>query len=385
MIDSDLMRSYYQYKKHQEVGHLKISFFKKILLSLLFFMLIPSFIFKVFYLICFKRDGSDKGLYIFPFTIYEPMKSIVAKLESIENTTVVNFPKALPIFPTVLLKDFGNILFKKPFWTLKNLDFFGALAFKILPHYGYKMKYNISKLLLLQEYSFYSSYLTHMYESENGSLYNIMHGIPGEEASFFRFTKCFVWGEYFKDFYIKNHAKESQFVIAGSIYHKKLLDNYCLDKENKVDILYALQGDKFIDRKYTQDTYDALLKVQKEVGITIAVKPHPRFSNSDIIPKSFIKIDSSPIKSICDSTLIISHFSTILLDAKVVGKNVLAFVPLGHHNLVNYLEFDEIVYDKDTLYESIVNIFHQKKDINTFKSIINLQLDTKEIIIDAIS
>ncbi len=381
MIDSDLMRSYYQYKKHQEIGHFKISFFKKILLSLLFFILIPFFIFKFFYLTRFKRDRLDKGLYIFSFTIYEPMKSIVSKLASIEDTVVINFPKALPIFPTILLKDFGNIFFKKPFWTLRNLDFFGALAFKILPHY----RYNISKLLLLQEYSFYSSYLTRMYESENGSLYNIMHGIPGEEASFFRFTKCFVWGEYFKDFYIKNHAEKTQFVIAGSIYHKKLLDNFYLDKENEFDILYALQGDKFIDRKYTQDTYDTLLKVQKELDITIAVKAHPRFPNSDIIPKSFIKIDSSPIKIIGASTLIISHFSTILLDAKVVGKNILAFVPVEHDNLVNYLESDEIVYNKDTLYMSIINIFHQGKGKNTFQNIINLQIDTKEIIRDAIS
>jgi len=378
MINVDLMRSYNQYKKHQEVGHIEIRIFQRIMLSILFFLLMPLSFLKWIYTILLRRTTSRK-LYVFPFTNTEPMKTILEGLSQINNSVIIIYPKAFFVFPSILLKDFSNSLINNPLWTIRNLDFFGALALKVSQYYGYKLKYNISILMVFQEYSFYSSYLTRIFENEKGSLYNIMHGIPGKEASYFRFTKCFVWGEYFRTYYIRNKAERSQFVISGSIYHTKLQSgSKSIDDSYK--IIYALQGDTYGDIKYIQETFEVLKQVQKVSNIKIAVKPHPIYSNKDRIPKEFDVIELSPMESITKTKLVISHFSTIFLDAKVMGKQILAFLPEDKKELVAYLDRREIAFDKIELYDKIIVALMEYETEQFSSEIIDLTLNSLKVI-----
>ena len=375
MINDDLMRSYNQYIKQQEIGHLKINLFKKLLLSLLFFVLLPLGILKIFYI----KIKKNSKLFIFPFGNKEPMKTIVSELENLTNSEIVIYPKAFYTFPYLLLKDFIYTLFTHPLWTIRNLDFFGALSLKISKYYGYKVKYGISKLLLFQEYSFYSSYLTRIFENEDGGLYNLMHGVPGKEAAYFRFSKCFVWSTYFKNYYIGNKANEEQFIIVGSIFHSLLYKNTKnISNTLKYDILYAMQGDTYGDDSYLKEVFEVLEKLYQTKKVKIAIKPHPIYNNKINIPKNFDLIELSPQEAILQSNLILSHFSTILLDAKIMNKNVLAFLPEKKLHLVDYLDEREISFYKNDLYDKI--IFTLKSNSPLLCNTINLDLNTISLI-----
>jgi len=380
MINDDLMRSYKQYIKQQEIGHLKINFLKKLLLSLLFFILLPLGILKLFYM----NTKKNSKLFIFPFGNKEPMKSIISELKNLNNSEIIIYPQAFYIFPFLLLKDFIGTLFTHPLWTIRNLDFFGALSLKVSKYYGYKVKYEMSKLLLFQEYSFYSSYLTKIFENENGNLYNLMHGIPGKEAAYFRFSKCFIWGKYFENYYISNGAERNQFTIVGSIYHTKLKN-----KENsnlgRYDIVYALQGDQYGNMYSTKMILSILQKIQSEYKLKVVVKQHPIYSNSVPIPRNIDIIDVSPFESIVNSKILISHFSTMLLDAKVLEKKVLAFVSKEEKEMVGYLSNNEIITEEKELSMAIIKLLRTNKGIELSTNIIDFELNTLETLKYAIS
>lgn len=375
MINDDLMRSYNQYIKQQDIGYLKINFFKKLLLSLLFFTLLPLSILNLFYV----KTKINNKLFIFPFGNKEPIKSIIGELEQLNNSKTIISPRAFYIFPFLLIKDFLATLLTHPLWAIKNLDFFGALSLKISKYYAYKVKYRISKLLLFQEYSFYSSYLTRVFEYEKGELYNLMHGIPGREATYFRFTKCFVWNEYFKTYYIKNKAEEEQFIIVGSIFHSQLYkNNKKVAIDPKYDILYTMQGDAYGDEQYVQEIFNVLEMLHEKKKIKIAIKPHPIYCNQIDIPESFEVIDLYPEEAILESSLILSHFSTMLLDAKIMNKNVLAFLPKEKLHLVGYLNMNEVISNKDDLFHKIIFLLNKKS--NSSCNIIDFELNTVNII-----
>ena len=377
LMDNFLERSYKGYIRQQKIGYLTVNCLEKNILAFLFILFfLPLSIFSIF---SKKKVVNNHILFIFSFSDKEPMNTILKELDGSKSNRIIKYPKALPFLPQILLKDFLSILCKEPIWTIKNLDFFGALSVKISKYYGYKKKYSISKLLLFQEYSFYSSYLTRIFEYENGGLYNLMHGVPGREASYFRFTKCFVWSEYFKEYYIENSAEENQFIIAGSIFHSKLYNSIKNTSTSiKYDILYAMQGDTHGDDNYVKEVFEVLEELYRTEKVRIAVKPHPIYSNKIDIPKNFDLLDSSPVEAILESNLILSHFSTMLLDAKVVNKKVLAFLPEEKLHLVGYLNENEVVFDKQNLLNKI--IFLLSKESNYLSDIVDPELNTVDII-----
>jgi hypothetical protein len=356
---SDLMRSYAQYKKHQEIGHLELNPIKKVVLAGGFFLLPFSSLFGLYYKFI-NKSTKQYRIHILSFGNQEPMGTILEELTRLEDSRIICPPVSLPVFPFVMWMDFCRVLFQKPLWVIRNLDFFGALGLKVSQYYGYKCKYKINKLLFFQEYSFYSSYLTYLFERDKGALYNLMHGIPGKESCCFRFTKCFVWGEYFKQYYIENSAEKTQFIIAGSIYHRKLSRQ---SNKNNYDIIYALQGDMYVDIKITHRMLKVLSEIQKTLGLKIGVKKHPIYISSAVIPNELITIMNQENGKI-NAKMVVSHFSTMLLDAKVLGRKVLAYVPKEKRELVKYLGKDEVVFEDNNLYKEIVGIwFNHKSDI----------------------
>lgn len=376
MINQDFQRSFYQYKIHKDIKHINITILNKLILSCIWLFYVPLVVTKLFYSLLHKHCSRKKRVIVFDFNSKEPMKTILSELDTLENIEIIKNPKSLPVFPLILLKDFISSLCTQPLWTLKNLDFFGALSIKISIYYGYKVKYNLNNLTLFQEYSFYSSYLTRVFEYENGSLYNLMHGIPGEEASFFRFTKCFVWGDYFKNYYINNMAESSQFIVAGSIFHTKL-KSLKVNTTERYDIIFALQGSQYSNRKYTEKIFSLLNHLHDDLNLKIAVKPHPQYED-DISNIKFDILETSPYEAIYSGKLIISQFSTMLLDAKSIGKKVFSFLPFNQKKLVGYLNEDEIAFTYLDAYMKIMKIINNKKEVN--ESIIDLNMNTVKVI-----
>lgn len=350
MMNSDLKRSLKHFKRHEELGHLKLNFIHKVFLSLAFFVLLPSVLLNLF----FKNNNyNSKKIFIFeyekePYTTKKEPYTTIYKL--LKQEKVFNFIKLnklyIPVVPLIFLKDVSMAFKVQPMFMFKNLYFLGALSLKISKYYSMIKHHKVSNLLVFQEYSFYMSYFTRVMEHEGGNLYNIQHGIPGDTYCHFRFTKCFVWGEYFKQTYIKNGAEPSQFVITGSIFHAAIAES-CLNVIEDIDILYVMQG----DREGIQDVLEVLSKL--EPAFSARIKQHPRHRYG--VDKKNLEIDDEIAHAIARSKMIISHYSTALLDAKFLGKLTYAYLNPENKQkeYVSYLKQDDVLYGKHELLEKI--------------------------------
>ncbi len=373
MNESDLKRSYYQYLYHIKNGHLNLNIFQKLSLSFIFFLImVLSFVCSFFCSFDFKKN---KNYYVIDHSDIDPHKSIkkeLCKENFIKPIKISNI--YFPILPIFFYKEiFENLKFY-----IKVLPFLGAISIKISKYYFLYHKHNIKVLIVFQEYSFYMSYLTYILENSGAQLFNMMHGIPGKEASFFRFSKCFVWGNYYKKFYLSNHADEKQFVIAGSIYHKYLFSRINSTIPNDYDVVYFMQGADAVRSDELNDVLATLNALSKKYKV--AIKQHPMYKIN--INTHLEVIETSNIIDIINKTkVIVSHFSTALLDSKIMGKISISYSKKDRSHMTSFLTTDEIINSKESLFSFLSitldrNILPSSIDPN----IVDLNLDTLQII-----
>ncbi len=366
-MNNDLLRSCQQYRSQKEMKFLRTGIVTKIGLAFIFFaVLILSLLPK-------KRKQSNKKAIVYYDNI-DTLKSIYTKLHlpSIENKQI---RRTFPNLPRLFAKDIAEIW--KEDWKLiiTNLPFFGSLALRCGQYYSIVRKMEIKTLIVMQEYSYYMSYLTRIMEYEEKQLINIMHGIPGKEASHFRFSRCFVWGEYFKNYYIANHAHPEQFIISGSIYHQVLKQTGCKNDED-IDILYMMQGDTHISADELSETFVVLQQFTSKYKV--ACKQHPIYSVQNV-PKELMVVDGSPTQLICRAKIVLSHHSTSLLDAMVLGKKPLAFTKDDSDGILKFLPQASIVSSKEKLQQTILNILLYPEHVHFIPSAID-DIDAEKVI-----
>ncbi|WP_024993577.1 hypothetical protein [Phocaeicola paurosaccharolyticus] len=137
--------------------------------------------------------------------------------------------------------------------------------------------------------------------------------------SFFRFTKCFVWDEYYVELFKKLRATENVFVVEKP--------------QSLVIDMDQLKGTiPLIDYKYILFENTQLagvansLNILKSKGYTVKVRPHPAYSNmekvKELFPNDEIEDCSVPIQtSVACSMNVISLCSTVLYQAYLNGVN----------------------------------------------------------------
>lgn len=341
-MNSDLFRSYQQYHWQQENGFLPLALRTKIGLILIFIIMLVSALFP-------RKKTSSHTTAIINYGESDALRPVYTTLSfpTISNHTL---RKTFPILPYVFLQDMIQMWRSDWKFVVKNLPFLGILGLRCGQYYSIIHKQQIKNLIVMQEYSYYMSYLTRLLEHEEKHLFNIMHGIPGKEACYFRFTRCFVWGEYFKHYYITNHADPHQFIISGSIYHRMLKKLPPI--ESTIDVLYMMQGDEefVIPSQERLETFEILEKISKK--FTVACKRHPQYPNQSV-PYNLRVVEGSATELIRISKIILSHHSTSLLDGMILGKHVLAFIKQNRKPMLQFLPDNNIVTTKESLYRSI--------------------------------
>ncbi len=356
MIHPDLMRSYMHMKRHEELKYLKIKVVPRVLLSILFFLLIPS----VFMSYLFKKTHTK--IVVLNYGNKAPFDIIYSVFRKHKIFKLIPLDKFfIPILPPIFIRDIRDILRDNPIFILKNLYFFGAMSLKISQYYFFIRRHHISSLIVFQEYSFYMTYFTRIMEYEKRKLYNIQHGISGDTYCYFRFTKSFIWGRHFKEKFIKNKAEINQFILSGSIYHQALKEQETTMTE-EIDVLYVMQGEM-------TEMYD-VLEVLGDLSQNLVIRyiQHPRYPAD--ISTQLIASEYDIVSSILKSKLVLSHYSTALLDASFLGKKALSYTKkeknMNKH--VSYLEQESIIHDKAELRYKILR-----------KNTIVSQLDEKYI------
>jgi len=375
-MDDFLERSYLQYKKHIELNHLKINFTQKILLILLFISLLPTFLLDLL-----LREKKSNKVYVMEYTNQEPYRTIYKYIRTSKFFNFIKINKFyIPIIPIYYYKDLLYILIKRPIFFFKNILFFSILGIRIAKYYSLIRFNDIKYLIVLQEYSFYISYVTKLMEKRNGKLYNIMHGIPGDTYCYFRFSKCFVWSEYFKEKYIQNRAYKEQFVMSGSLFHSYILKYYDKNTLETFDILYAMDGEV--------EGYNDVIEILEKLSLyyKVGIKQHPRQKvklNTDIAI-----VNDDIVTSILKSKIIIGHYTTALLDTVILKKIAISYLgkDITKSKYIDYIDKRYIFFTKQNLLKSLKLVLSDKTTTVSYnKLVIDIELEPLNIIENIIS
>lgn len=263
------------------------------------------------------------------------------KAESCENRAVLfRDGKPANIVPTVVRNEFsdfvedpieGNYLRKEDLaflWELicrYPLSWQFALKCTIkVARYRYALeKYGPKALIVCNEYSFTSSVLTEFCTRNNVELVNVMHGDKGYNIrdSFFRFHRCYVWGENYVHLLEKMRAAKGQFHIEVP---NSLRFSVEQKPEQSYDYTYYFGGE---DKKEMEFVCKTLLTL-REKGKRIKIRPHPRYTDMQALQNvcGDIPVEScaevSIEMSVLQSKAVISQFSTVMLQAYYNGITV---------------------------------------------------------------
>jgi len=229
-------------------------------------------------------------------------------------------------------KGFKNYLNKKDIkWILNIIKkyplswFFHAKIINKVSQYSYIInKFRPEAIAVHAEYSATSSLLTEYCHEYDVKHINFMHGekIYYIRDSFFKYDKCYVWDEHYKDLFISLRADPEQFIIE-----KPPIFKYKIKKsvEVKFDYCYYLAGESNTQLKRI---FNNLGKLKKQ-GYKVLVRGHPRWTNfkyvNKIAEKKKISIEEKGvdiIDSLLASKKIISLFSTVLYQAYLLDKQI---------------------------------------------------------------
>ena len=223
----------------------------------------------------------------------------------------------------LLFKDIWFIfkIFKKylfhPYFIAKNV-------IKIAMYRANILDFQPSAFIVTSEYSFTSSLLTDFCEENNILHINVMHGdkLFYIRDSFFKFHKCYIWDKYYKKLFISLKADRKQFITElpesfrcipnQTIYNKKPVITYYLQNQNRKKLIKIRKTLDYLKNKYK-----------------IFIRPHPIYSDNQIIKKIFINYEIENNKkiniynSIAKTDFVISLYSTVLLQAYICKKNII--------------------------------------------------------------
>ena len=184
-------------------------------------------------------------------------------------------------------------------------------------------KYAPKALVVCNEYSFTSSVLTQFCERNGVELIDVMHGDKFYDIhdSFFRFHRCYVWDENYQRLLTSMRAEPTQFRIAVPESLKFRQEDI---PEKCYDYTYYLgaEGKEELTRLH------GYLSQLRSKGATVNVRPHPRYTDMELLAQLYTDISVENTKevtietSVLRSRAVVSQFSTVLLQAYYNGIEV---------------------------------------------------------------
>lgn len=223
---------------------------------------------------------------------------------------------------------------------------------KIAKYSSFITCYKPEAIIVHNEYSYTSSVLTAYCRTYNVKHINVMHGekLYYIRDAFFEYDECYVWSEHYRKLFYDMRADKHQFIIA-------LPPSIMIDKE-----LYR-NVNNFADYKYYLAQYDEnqiknivkSLQFVKLQGKTIKYRPHPRYSNIELL-KKYVNVEEIEmpnevpiLSSISNTKYAIGSFSTVLLQAFYSGIGVVCDDMTFSQNYRKQKEYRWILADAKTI------------------------------------
>jgi hypothetical protein len=309
----DIERGYYQYKCQMKLMGIVL----KVLLNIGFF---------------------------FPLLVYLIMLRPSSKLFMEQRVDALFLSNDIDrsILPEALLRKYLNITFgnNEDGLNLNSKD--RIFIFKIIKRYPFSFFFvfkcllkismyssriqslNPKAIITYAEYSFTSSVLTAYCEEYNLEHINVMHGekLFNIRDSFFHFHKCYIWDDYYKNLFFKLRADLDQFEISVP---KTLKFGKDIIVRKTYDYTYYL-GSELKDEMIT---IAFTLKKLSEKGYKVAIRPHPRYTDFQLVNDIFRRFEIEDYKritikeSILRTRFAISLYSTVLNQANYNGVGII--------------------------------------------------------------
>lgn len=279
----------------------------------------------------------------FPVLLLEWARSVIVH-RCQQKDAISEFAGMEECVPEELSRDFdvwhsNNSV--KGMLTLNDLVFVLKVFYKSFPNVYFSLKillktaqysqkirmYNPRAFIVHCEFSFTSSVLTQFCEQKGVEHIDVMHGekLYHIYDSFFRFSKCYVWSEFYKSLFVKLRAYSKQFVIRVPSSLRIETNNY-LKPEFYADYKYYLG--EFSESEFAS-IVESMNKLKAQ-GKSVKYRVHPRYlSDLSIIEKYVLpsEIENPRLVSILESvsncTYAVSNYSTVLSQAFMSGKKVI--------------------------------------------------------------
>lgn len=175
------------------------------------------------------------------------------------------------------------------------------------------------------EFAFTSSVTTLYCERMGVKHINVMHGekLYYIRDSFFRFSKTYIWNEYYRQLFVSLRAAPTQFVVSVPLSMRIESGKYASEKDY-ADFKYYLQI-------YTSEQISSIVSTMnslKAQGYSVKYRPHPRYSDIAALEKLVSKDEIeyprevSILTSVDNMKYAVGSFTTVLNQAYASGKKV---------------------------------------------------------------
>lgn len=310
----DFQRSFNQYKAQM----LFVTSFKRICLNGICAVLWPILCIFLILKGFFETKQFQTNAIIQKNPNYGVIPSVIIEKYDICKENLWSTIGSLSMKDSGFIVQFLKYYFHSPYFVFK-------LLFKVALYSQLIRRYEPNTIIVFNEYSFTSSVLTAYCERNSVEHIDIMHGekLLYIRDSFFRFTRCYIWEDYYKRLFIKLRAFPDQFESAIPPCMKINIAEY------KNDSVYS--DYKYYLANYTEEELASIVKsmsILKEDNTNVRYRPHPIYSDINLLMKYVPEKDIEyPAKvnimeSIANCKTAIGCYTTVLNQAYHSGVNV---------------------------------------------------------------
>ena len=226
------------------------------------------------------------------------------------------------------VRDFQNALFL----TGEDCSFLRELAHRYPAAFYFRFKcmaklamyrslyetYRPKAIIVSEEYSYTSSFLTEYCHRLGVEHINVMHGekLYYIRDSFFCFDRCYVWDEYYRKLFCALRTEPTQFRVG---LPPSMQPWDAQDVEKAVDYAYYLQA----ETPQMLEKIAKRLQMLRKSGVVVAIRPHPVYSDMATVRRLFsdfeieVNAEVGIETSILRTRHVIGLYSTVLYQAHI--------------------------------------------------------------------
>lgn len=226
------------------------------------------------------------------------------------------------------VRDFQNALFL----TGEDCSFLRELARRYPTAFYFRFKcmaklamyrslyktYRPKAIIVSEEYSYTSSFLTEYCHRLGVAHINVMHGekLYDIHDAFFCFDRCYIWDQFYRDLFCELRAEPTQFRVEPP---PSMQPWDAQGVEKTVDYTYYLQA----ETPQMLEKIAKSLQTLRKSGAQVAVRPHPLYSDKETVHRLFsdfeieVNAEVGIETSILRTRHVIGLYSTVLYQAHI--------------------------------------------------------------------